>query len=266
MAAIDMAGRRYGKLVVVSRSNNAIGGTARWLCKCDCGGTGIYAGTAIRAGRQKSCGCGMRETMFRAADGSLHLHGMSSSRAYRIWAGMRERCSSNATGKSRRLYYERGVRVCERWQKFENFLVDMGEPPKKTSIDRIDPDGDYEPKNCRWATAEQQANNKRSNCIIEFQGRKLTIAQWAREIGIKQNTLVYRINRGISLERALCCDITPKPTMIKLSRARACESCGATFIPRTTQIRVGQGKFCSHACARTAIQRDAATGRIVRCA
>lgn len=266
MAAIDMVGRRYGKLIVVSRADNARDGSARWFCRCDCGGTGTYAGTRIRAGRQRSCGCGMQETMFRSANGELHTHGMSASRVYRIWAGMRTRCSPSASGKSRRLYYERGIRVCARWHEFVNFLADMGEPPSGASIDRINPNGDYEPDNCRWASAAQQANNTRSNHVVEFNSRSLTVAEWAREIGVKQNTLEYRIQRGMKPEYALRKTVVSKRAEAMLCRTRPCEHCGALFIPRPAQLRAGQGRYCSHACSYAAAQKDVATGRIVRCA
>ena len=101
------------------------------------------------------------------------------------------------------LYGGKGITVCDRWRTFENFLADMGERPNGASLDRIDSAGNYEPANCRWASAVEQANNKRTNRIIEFNGRSQTIAQWARETGIAYECLYGRLLRGWSPERAL---------------------------------------------------------------
>jgi hypothetical protein len=116
---------------------------------------------------------------------------------------MRFRCSPAATGDERRLYYARGIRVCARWQAFEAFLEDMGESPDGLTIDRIDGSRGYEPGNCRWATYVEQANNVCSNVRLSLNGKTQTLAEWAREIGINHNTLVYRVRRGWSPERAI---------------------------------------------------------------
>jgi hypothetical protein len=100
-------------------------------------------------------------------------------------------------------YGARGIVVCERWHTFVNFLADMGEPPEGMSIERKNNDGNYEPSNCRWATAIEQANNKTTSRFIENHGRRMTLSQWARETGIKEATIDMRLRKGWSPEKAL---------------------------------------------------------------
>lgn len=159
----DISGERFGRWLVLSKTDDEE--RAKWLCRCDCGNTGVVSGTVLRRGSSVSCGCVRSE---RAAT-LTYRHGMNlkgaPSRPYRIWTGMKQRCRD--PNVSQYPYYGgRGIKVCERWEDFMNFYADMGDPPTAThSIDQIDPDGDYEPSNCRWATPVQQANNRRNNVV-----------------------------------------------------------------------------------------------------
>ena len=119
------------------------------------------------------------------------------------WRNMISRCHNpNSTGYHR--YGGRGIKVCESWRdSFWQFLEDMGDRPDGTSLDRIDTDGNYEPSNCRWATWDTQANNKNDNVLIEHDGEVKTITQWARQLGMRANTLQYRLYRGWSIPQAL---------------------------------------------------------------
>lgn len=193
---------------------------------------------------------GGKSTRFKPGDPRVVTHGMSKTPMYKAWHTMKTRCSGKAIGKTRKTYFERGIRVCDRWQKFENFLDDMGLPPGNDySIDRIDNDGDYEPGNCRWATWEQQANNTSTNHVVEFHGQSKTVAQWAKEVGIKPNTLLHRLRRGIALERAMHKRMPPnRKSRSKQARRRPCVVCGETFVPRVSQVRRGGGRFCSQRC------------------
>lgn len=137
-------------------------------------------------------------------------HGMSNTRVYRIWAGMIERCSPTAFGKSRNNYYLRGIEVCDRWKKFENFLQDMGIPNDEHSLDRINGNGNYEVENCRWATIKEQNNNTENNVWLEIKGERKTIAQWAETVDIKSNTIVHRLKRGWSPEKAVTSPVPPQ--------------------------------------------------------
>lgn len=130
-------------------------------------------------------------------------HGLCKSPEYRIWSGMRRRCN-NRRDKSFRNYGGRGIKVCERWGDFRLFLADMGfRPSSLHSIDRINNDGDYEPKNCRWASEEVQRSNTSRNKYLTRDGRTQTIRQWATELGLSKSTLRTRLQSGMSVIEAL---------------------------------------------------------------
>lgn len=193
MAFIDETGSVFGMLRVESRAHsNTNFGAIRWNCICGCGERRVIAGTSLRAGRHKSCGCSSP----RFTSETFKTHGDSSSRTYGIFKGMHARCSENASGKERRLYFLRGIKVCGEWSDYSMFLRHMGRAPDGKSIDRIDGEKGYFPGNCRWATPKEQANNMRTNRHITMNGKTQTVAMWANELGLKANTVVYRLRRG----------------------------------------------------------------------
>lgn len=128
-------------------------------------------------------------------------HGKSGTPAHNAWLRMRDRCKNDRSPGGD--YGRRGVTVCARWDSFENFLEDMGQPPAGTSLDRIDVNGNYEPSNCRWATRKQQARNTRANTMLELRGARRTIAEWSEVTGIKPATICVRLASGLSVEDAL---------------------------------------------------------------
>lgn len=116
-------------------------------------------------------------------------------RAYSTWAGMKARCS-NPNEPGFRHYGGRGIAVCERWQEFEGFYADMGEPPDGYSLERIDNEKGYSPENCKWATRTEQNNNTRVNVRITALGQTLTATQWARRLGVPAGTIFNHRSRG----------------------------------------------------------------------
>jgi hypothetical protein len=124
---------------------------------------------------------------------------------YTVWQNMRRRCYDPGYTEYQR-YAGRGIEVCERWRaSFEAFFADMGpRPGRGFSLERRNNSGHYEPGNCYWATAQEQANNRRNNTLVALGNRTQTLAQWCREIGIKHHTVMTRMGkRGWSVERAL---------------------------------------------------------------
>lgn len=184
-AFVDRSGQRFGHLVVVSlvgiRAHRA-----RWLVRCDCGATKELLGQALASGQAKHCNATHHRS--EALRGKSTTHGMSRSTEYEIWTGMRGRCL-NPRDQAFPRYGGRGISVCARWSSFEVFFADMGPRPAGKSLDRKDNDGPYSPENCRWATAVEQSNNKRTNRLTA-DGR--TVAQFARDEGLKYPTAYYR--------------------------------------------------------------------------
>lgn len=121
----------------------------------------------------------------------------------RCWNAMMQRCYNEKHPKFHR-YGKRGIAVCDRWHIFANFFDDMGfRPSISHSIDRINNDGQYSPDNCKWSTMKEQSRNKEQTVMLTFNGETLCITDWAKRIGMRKNTLIHRISRGWSVERAL---------------------------------------------------------------
>lgn len=148
------AGTRFGRLVIV----RYIGPNGLYECQCDCGESKKAYASNLRLGKTKSCGCYRREQSFRLGK-ARKRHGLTGSVTYRSWNSMLQR-TTNPKHVKWRLYGGRGITVCDRWLEFENFLADMGLRPSGTSLDRRNPDGNYEPSNCRWATDLEQRHNR----------------------------------------------------------------------------------------------------------
>ena len=160
----DLTGIKVGKWTVICRSDRkGARGEVFWSCRCDCGTMrDVISGNLIK-GISRSCGCSNEIGLRSKTHG--HTTDRKISQTYHTWAGMKARC--NNPKNSHYVHYGAvGVKVCERWICFENFLADMGEKPEGMSLDRINPAGNYEPNNCRWANQVEQANNKQNNLFI----------------------------------------------------------------------------------------------------
>lgn len=195
----DLTGQRFGKLTVLSVCRVGADPRLAWLCSCDCGGTTRARGDSLRSGLTRGCGC---------LAGSTPIHGKTGTLTHISWRSMKQRCQSPSTANFS-LYGGRGISVCERWSNsFEEFLKDMGERPSRGhTLDRIDNDGNYEPGNCRWATYDQQANNRRTNLKLTapglFEGLSVKEAHRRGNAGISLSGFYKRLASGESVEAAL---------------------------------------------------------------
>lgn len=190
--AIDLRLHKYGRLTVkkylyTNKSRNRI-----WLCICDCGEKINVLGSSLRSGNTKSCGCLFKENLIKRNT----THAMSNSYLHKIWQSMIQRCTYKKD-KRYKNYGGRGINVCKRWLKFENFFEDMGHRTSKNhSLDRINNNKGYYKSNCRWATPLEQANNKSNNIIIYIDKIPFTVPQLSRKFNISYDAIRKRILKG----------------------------------------------------------------------
>ena len=213
----NLVGMTFGRLTVTSKAESNKHGAAMWNCVCSCGREHVAMGSLLRRGEVKSCGCLKSNT-----PAPNRTHNMSGTPLYRVWATMRNRCG-NPKVKGYEVYGGRGIKVCDRWASFENFLADMGPRPSDDhSIDRINVDGDYEPGNCRWATLGEQMSNKRNSKFLSANGETHTMAEWARRLGCNPAAILARLASGMPESEAVTKPIPERPNS-RLTVAEALE-------------------------------------------
>lgn len=190
-------GDKFGRLEIVVARSSTINKVSMCFCKCECGTVKEFALSSIVHGRTKSCGCLAKEVTGNRA----RTHGLSKSPEYAVWNRMWSRCTNPNVDRYPR-YGGRGIKVCDRWSKFELFIEDMGPMPSPNhSIGRRDNDGNYEPSNCRWETEDEQSNNRSTSKFVEWNGARKTYSDWAKETGIPYWTIVQRHRAGMPLEK-----------------------------------------------------------------
>jgi len=200
----DLTGQRFGLLLVKAPGENQ-GRRTTWVCECDCGTAAIATTVSLRrkVRPRHSCGC-LVSINSKIAN---TIHGMKGTPEYGSWQAMMSRCK-NPRVKEYPYYGGAGIQICARWESFENFHADMGSRPSGTTLDRIDNKGNYEPSNCRWATARQQACNRSSTDFVT-----LPIAELERALGFSRGLLFKRLGSGWDLITAIT-----TPTQIQFSR------------------------------------------------
>lgn len=240
----DLAGQRFGRLVV-----SEYVGEKRWKSVCDCGGVAVSKTQNLTSGKTQSCGCLQRE---RSAD-MQRTHGNANTRAHNVWSNIIQRCT-NPNFKQFHDYGGRGITVCDEWRDFANFLHDMGQPPAGFTIERVNNSLGYSKENCRWATRKEQQRNRRANHIIEFNGERKCLTDWAQAYGMHPGALNNRLRAGWSIKEALGIEPRKTPARERYVRSDArwitfngktmflaewCRELGLN--PKTVQSRIARG-------------------------
>lgn len=188
----DLTSKTFGRLSVIERSPSKSGRTM-WDCICSCGNSKTVRSEHLTNGRTESCGCIKKEQMVK--------HGMSRTPTYKSWQAMKDRCLNplNAQYKD---YGGRGITICDQWVAgFEVFIRDMGAMPNGYTIDRIDNNLGYNPKNCKWSSRQEQSDNRRPNILIEIDGETRTLKDWSRRLNTPYSTAMHRYRRGLDTKK-----------------------------------------------------------------
>jgi hypothetical protein len=198
----NLIGKIFGRLTVIKQIENDKHGNLKWLCLCNCGNEKIILGNSLVSGRTRSCGCFKKEFAGRQTIKHGHARRGKQSKIYITWTHIINRCT-NKNSSDYKDYGGRGIKVCKRWMKFENFYKDVGDPPIGKSLDRINNNKGYFPCNWRWSTNKEQARNRRNNHVLTMNGKTASLAEWEEITGIKQSIINRRLKRGWSVKNAL---------------------------------------------------------------
>lgn len=194
----DLTGKKFGRWTVIELDQTPRSGKASyWVCECDCGTVKSVRGDGLVGGTSKSCGC-LKKEVSAANVSKNHTHGLSGTRIYSIWQGMKSRCYNKNNARWHR-YGCRGITVCEEWrdsfQSFYEWATSNGYNDTLT-LDRIDNDGPYSPDNCRWATQQEQARNRKTNIDITIGNSTRTLKEWCEIFGISESAAYARYKRN----------------------------------------------------------------------
>lgn len=196
----NLVGKRFGKLVVIEDMGKMGGKKFRCKCQCDCGNVSYPATAGLNNGTSQSCGCNQVE---RAKKGIRTKHNMRRKRQYNIWSKMKDRCLNSKT-KLYKHYGGRGITVCDKWLSFEGFWEDMKEGyADNLTLERIDNELGYSKGNCKWATIQEQSQNKRTTHYITVDGERKSVTYFANKYKIDQDVVYYRLKSGWSDEDAV---------------------------------------------------------------
>lgn len=196
----DLIGEKFGEWVVESYSHKTLG-KHYWICRCSCGARFKVYSYSLVSGRSSMC----IKCSNSGSNNGRFSHGETQTRLHYIWRGILASCSQT-TNRQFPNYGGRGIKVCQRWRNsFTSFKEDMGPRPSPNhSVDRIDNEKGYNPKNCRWATRQEQNQNTRANHYLELNGVRLCITEWGRRTGIGRGTIAARVGHlNWSIEKAL---------------------------------------------------------------
>lgn len=202
MRKVDVVGLKFGRLTVIKRVGSN-GHSSIWLCRCECGKMKEVTLPHLRQGSVRSCGCLAKEAASKRGCLSkigerAYKHGDSHhNHLYGVWGAMKRRCY-NPHVAYYELYGGRGIEVCRQWHdylSFKTWALSSGYRQGLT-LDRINPDGNYEPSNCRWITIQEQQRNRRNNRYYEYHGKFYTVKEIAEMVGLKPRTIQGRIERG----------------------------------------------------------------------
>ena len=198
---IDLTGKVFGEITVLYRVTSPKKGIVCWMCRCSCGKEWVVDGHSLKKGNTRSCGCMHKKQTSEI----FYKHGCKPRRLYSIWITMKNRCYNKRTTKYAD-YGARGITICNEWRHnfaaFRDWALAHGYANNLT-IDRIDVNGNYCPENCRWATAIEQASNRRNSILITYNGETHTAAEWSRITGIYWGTIYTRIHKGWPPEKIL---------------------------------------------------------------
>ena len=191
----DLTGKRFGRLVVLERAVNT-GISTRWKCKCDCGNECIVLAQNLKTGHTISCGCYREEVRPK----QQFKHGYRHTRIYAVYGKLKARCC-NPNNPSYHRYGGRGITICPEWmdspEVFCKWAYEHGYKENaeygECTIERIDNNKGYSPENCRIANEKEQANNRRTNLLIEHNGETKTLAQWRDFFGMTQGKAYYHL-------------------------------------------------------------------------